>query len=93
MLIFGIMVSKSTDSHKEAISNQEGNGKVKLIREPTIARKVTYKILELENGDTFIISNSLVETVHIGDSVYKIKGEEFYNLLDFETKEIRKIDM
>lgn len=93
MLIFGIMVSKQNDRHEEVMLNREGNGKIKLIREAQQGRKVSYKVLELENGDTFIISNSLVETVNIGDSVYKIKGEKFYNLVNFETKAVRKIEM
>lgn len=93
MLIFGVMVSKLDNSHQDVILSQEGNGKVKLIREAREGRKVTYKIIELENGTTFKISNSLVETVHIGDSIYKNKGEEFYTIINSETKEIRRIDM
>jgi hypothetical protein len=93
MLIFGVMVLKLNDGHQEVILNREGNGKIKLIREAREGRKVSYKVLELENGDTFLINKSLVETVDIGDSVYKNKGEEFYNIVDAETKEIRKIDM
>ncbi|WP_375561763.1 hypothetical protein ACE193_04210 [Bernardetia sp. OM2101] len=93
MLIFGIMVSKLDNSHQDTILNQEGNGKVKLIREAKEGRKVTYKIIELENGNTFKISNSLVQTVHVGDSVYKHKGEGFYTIINSETKEIRRIDM
>ena len=93
MLFFGVMVSKLNNSNTNTILNEEGNGKIKLIREAMEGRQVNYKILELENGDTFKISNSLVETVHVGDSVYKNKGETFYNIVNSKTKEIRKISM
>ncbi len=91
--IFFLGVFTMDNDYQDSILKEEGNGKIKLIREPTIARKVTYKLLELEDGNTFKISNSLVETVHIGDSIYKNKGENFYNLVDSKTKEIRKIEM
>jgi len=93
IIIFGFMVSKLNNSHTDTILNEEGNGKIKLIREADEGRQVTYKILELENGNTFKISNSLVETVHVGDSIYKNKGEDFYTIVNTETKEIRKIEM
>lgn len=93
MIIFGVMIAKLNTSNTNTILNEEGNGKIKRIREAQEGRQVTYKILELENGNTFKISNSLVETVHVGDSVYKNKGEEFYTIVDSKTKEVRKIEM
>lgn len=91
IFIFGVFTINK--EYEKTILKEEGNGKVKLIREARQGRKVTYKILELEDGNTFKIDNSLVETVNIGDSIYKIKGENFYNLIDSKTKKIRKIEM
>ncbi len=93
MLIFGIMVSKLDKSNTESILNQEGNGTIKLIREAREGRKVSYQIIELENGDTFKINNSLTEKIHVGDSVYKKKGELFYTVVDAKTKNTLKINL
>lgn len=91
-LFIVIAILSQNKSYKEAVLNEDGHGIVKLIRDAQEGRPVNYKIIELENGETFKISKSLVETVNIGDSVYKNKGEEFYTIVNYKTKESRKIN-
>ena len=90
---FGIgIIIKLANMDKEDFLTKEIKSKVISIRQG-YKGKPNYKIMELQDGQSFTIPKTMLDILQIGDSVYKTKGNDFYIFVDSKTKERKKVNM